>query len=70
MRSFLASLVLAVTSSLAWTGIILILDESKLRSLIVRDITGVWIGGLTIIVALSFGVPLIIRLFKAKQEDS
>ena len=70
MHRFLTSLVLAVTSSLVWTGIILILDESKLRPLIVRDITGVWIGGLIIVVALSFGVPLAIRLFKANPEDS
>ncbi len=69
MRSFLASLVLAVTSSLVWTGIIVILDESKLGSFIASDFTGVLVGGIIIVVALSFGVPLIIRLFKARRED-
>ncbi len=64
MRFFLASLVLAITSSLVWIGIALILwpffrinDEEFL------------FGGIIIVVALSFGIPLIIRLFKAKRED-
>ncbi len=70
MRFFLASLVLAVTLSLAWLGIVVILDESKLGSFIASDFTGVLVGGIIIVVALSFGVPLIIRLFKAKQEDT
>ncbi len=69
MRFFLASLVLAVTLSLAWLGIVVILDESKLGSFIASDFTGVLVGGIIIVVALSFGIPLIIRLFKAKRED-
>lgn len=70
MRSFLASLVLAVTLSLTWLGIVVILDESKLGSFIASDFTGVLVGGIIIVVALSFGAPLIIRLFKAKQKDT
>ena len=68
MRRFLASLALAVTSSLVWVGIVIIFTELGVGSSVHLD--DLIFGGIIITAALSFGVPLIIRLFKVKPEES